>query len=140
MGRVAGGPEPIPAVIGREAGYTLDRSPVHRRALYKYKTVILGRVLLYVAFMFCCTGFLSSNTQTEPMHRPRSVLMGSVVVHISNIQQEAILNCRCVIFKLFLKQLIFLNSLKSLQRLICHVLMGPSERTWSYCNVALLSG
>ena len=27
-----GGLEPIPAVIGREAGYTLDRSPVHHRA------------------------------------------------------------------------------------------------------------
>jgi len=24
--------EPIPAVIGQEAGYTLDRSPVHHRA------------------------------------------------------------------------------------------------------------
>jgi len=28
----AGGLEPIPAVIGREAGYTLDRSPVYHRA------------------------------------------------------------------------------------------------------------
>ena len=27
--RVAGGLEPIPAIFGREAGYTLDRSPVH---------------------------------------------------------------------------------------------------------------
>ena len=27
-----GGLEPIPANFGREAGYTLDRSPVHRRA------------------------------------------------------------------------------------------------------------
>ncbi|KAF7655274.1 hypothetical protein LDENG_00058650 [Lucifuga dentata] len=27
-----GGLEPIPAVIGREARYTLDRSPVYRRA------------------------------------------------------------------------------------------------------------
>ena len=27
-----GGLEPIPAVIGRKAGYTLDRSPVHHRA------------------------------------------------------------------------------------------------------------
>ena len=27
-----GGVEPIPAVIGREAGYTLHRSPVHHRA------------------------------------------------------------------------------------------------------------
>jgi len=32
FGRVAGGLEPIPAVFGREAGYTLDRSPVHHRA------------------------------------------------------------------------------------------------------------
>ena len=31
VGRVAGGLESIPAVIGREAGYTLDRSPVHHR-------------------------------------------------------------------------------------------------------------
>jgi len=30
--RLAGGPEPFPAVIGREAGYTLDRSPVHHSA------------------------------------------------------------------------------------------------------------
>jgi len=28
------GLEPIPAVIGREAGYTLDRSPVHHSLLY----------------------------------------------------------------------------------------------------------
>ena len=32
FGRVAGGLEPIPVVIGREVGYTLDRSPVHHRA------------------------------------------------------------------------------------------------------------
>jgi len=32
VGRVAGGLEPIPAIIGRKAGYTLDRSPVHHRA------------------------------------------------------------------------------------------------------------
>uniref|UniRef100_A0A3P9DII3 RGS domain-containing protein n=1 Tax=Maylandia zebra TaxID=106582 RepID=A0A3P9DII3_9CICH len=31
--RVAGALEPIPAVIGREAGYTLDRSPVCRRVM-----------------------------------------------------------------------------------------------------------
>jgi len=30
--RVAGGLEPGTAVSGREAGYTLDRSPVHHRA------------------------------------------------------------------------------------------------------------
>ena len=30
--RVLGGLEPIPAVIRREAGFTLDRSPVHHRA------------------------------------------------------------------------------------------------------------
>jgi len=30
-----GGLEPIPAVIGREAGYTLDRSPVHHRAIQR---------------------------------------------------------------------------------------------------------
>ena len=30
--RVTGGLEPIPADSGREAGYTLDKSPVHRRA------------------------------------------------------------------------------------------------------------
>jgi len=30
--RVAGGLEPTPAVTGREAGYSLDRSPVHHRA------------------------------------------------------------------------------------------------------------
>ena len=29
--RQSGRGEPIPAVIGREAGYTLDRSPVHHR-------------------------------------------------------------------------------------------------------------
>jgi len=32
VGWVAGGLEPIPAVVGQEAGYTLDRSPV--RILY----------------------------------------------------------------------------------------------------------
>jgi len=32
VGRVVGGLEPIPAIIGRKAGYTLDRSPVHHRA------------------------------------------------------------------------------------------------------------
>jgi len=32
------GLEPIPAVIGREAGYTLDRSPVHHRATQRQTT------------------------------------------------------------------------------------------------------
>jgi len=31
--------EPIPAAIGREAGYTLDRSPVHHRATQKQTTM-----------------------------------------------------------------------------------------------------
>ncbi|KAL7882886.1 hypothetical protein SRHO_G00005440, partial [Serrasalmus rhombeus] len=31
--------EPIPTVIGRKAGYTLDRSPVHRRADRQTQTV-----------------------------------------------------------------------------------------------------
>ncbi|KAL7868505.1 hypothetical protein SRHO_G00098890 [Serrasalmus rhombeus] len=31
--------EPIPAVFGRKAGYTLDRSPVHRRADRQTQTV-----------------------------------------------------------------------------------------------------
>ena len=34
VGRVAGGLEPIPMVIGREAGYTLDRSPVGMKLLF----------------------------------------------------------------------------------------------------------
>jgi len=34
VGRVAGGLEPIPAVIGREAGYTLDRSLVIPSSLF----------------------------------------------------------------------------------------------------------
>ena len=34
----AGGLEPIPAVIGRKAGRTLDRSPVHHRATQRQKT------------------------------------------------------------------------------------------------------
>ena len=38
IGRVVGGLEPIPAVIGREAGYTLDRSPVHHRATQRQTT------------------------------------------------------------------------------------------------------
>jgi len=33
-----GGLEPIPAVIGREAGYTLDRSPVHHRDTQRQTT------------------------------------------------------------------------------------------------------
>ena len=32
ISRVAVGLEPIPAVVRREVGYTLDRSPVHHRA------------------------------------------------------------------------------------------------------------
>ena len=36
--RAAGGLEPIPAVIGREARYTLDRSPVHHRATLTNQT------------------------------------------------------------------------------------------------------
>jgi len=34
-----GGLEPIPAVIGREAGYTLDRSQVHHRATQRQTTI-----------------------------------------------------------------------------------------------------
>jgi len=33
-----GGLEPIPAVIGRKAGYTLDRLPVHHRATQRQTT------------------------------------------------------------------------------------------------------
>ena len=37
--RVVGGLEPIPAVTGWEAGYTLDRSPGHHRATQRQTTM-----------------------------------------------------------------------------------------------------
>jgi len=41
--RVVGGLEPIPADIGRKAGHTLDRLPVHHRAvIVGYTSKIFG--------------------------------------------------------------------------------------------------
>ncbi|MED6265622.1 hypothetical protein CHARACLAT_027410 [Characodon lateralis] len=41
---------PSPSVYGREAGYTLDRSPLHRRAINSFSKV---SVILYCTALHC---------------------------------------------------------------------------------------
>ena len=48
--RVTGGLEPIPADFGREAGYTLDKSPVHRRANTERQTCTHSHIHTYGQF------------------------------------------------------------------------------------------
>ena len=63
VARVVGGLEPIPAVIGREAGYTLDRSPVHHRAT-RQTTTHTPRTILETLISLTCM-FLDGGRKPE---------------------------------------------------------------------------
>jgi len=92
--RVAGGLKPIPEVIRQEAGFTLDRSPVHHRATQRQTTThahthSLGQILKLPINLTCM--FLGDGRKPEYPERTHAYTERTCKLHTERPQPGTLL-------------------------------------------------